>query len=170
MSAYSVLLYMIGYVAIVVGFLGVIVPILPGPPLIFLGAWLWAWGNGFVKIGWPTLVVLGVLAAVSMALNFVLTTTVSRRAGVSWRAIGGALVGALVGGIVLSALPVIGTFVGAILGAVIGMWIVEYYVRQDSQAASNAVRAYLSGTTISMITQFVVAALMVSIFVWQAHF
>jgi uncharacterized protein len=170
MSAMSLLLYIVGCLAIVVGFLGVILPVLPGPPLIFVGALLWAWGNSFVKIGWPTLAVLALLAVASMGLNFALTTSFSRRAGVSWRAIGGALVGALIGGIVLSVLPLIGTFFGAILGAVIGMWLVEYYVRQDSQAASNAVRAYLSGATLSMIVQFVVACLMVSIFVWQAFF
>ena len=115
---------------------------LPGAPLIWLGALLWAWADGFVKIGWPTLIVLGLLAAFSMGLNFFLTTTLSRKAGVSWRAIGGALLGAFVGGLLLTGIPILGTLIGAILGAMAGMWLVEYYVRRDSEAATKAVRAY----------------------------
>ena len=135
MTAFSLLLYILGCSAIVIGFSGSILPVLPGPPLIWLGALLWAWGNGFEKVGWPTLIVLGVLA-----------------------------VGAL------STIPVIGTLIGALAGAVAGMWVIEFYVRQDSRAATNAVRAYLSGATLSAVTQFVIASLMMSIFVWQAFF
>jgi uncharacterized protein YqgC (DUF456 family) len=170
MTGLSLLLYTLAYIAIIIGFLGSILPALPSAPLIWVGALLWAWADGFVKIGWPTLSVLGLLALVSMGLGFVLTTTMSRKAGVSWRAIGGALLGALIGGLFLTGIPIVGTLIGAILGAVTGMWLVEYYVRKDSRAASNAVRTYLSGTTISMATQFVIACLMVSIFVWQAFF
>ena len=170
MNELTVLLNLLAYCAIVIGFAGAILPVLPGPPLIWVGALLWAWANDFEQIGWPTLVVLALLALLSMVLNFALTTTISRRAGVSWRAIGGALIGAFIGGIVLSAIPILGTLIGAILGAVAGLWVVEYYVRQDAEAATAAVRAYLSGATLSIVTQFFIACCMVSIFVWQAFF
>lgn len=170
MTAFSLILYILGCSAIVIGFSGSILPVLPGPPLIWAGALLWAWGNGFEKFGWPTLIVLGGLAVGAMGLNAALTTTISRRAGVSWRAIGGALLGALVGGIMLTTIPVIGTLIGALTGAVVGMWLMEFYVRRDSKAATNAVRAYLSGATLSAVIQFVIACLMVSIFVWRAFF
>jgi uncharacterized protein len=170
MTATSFLFYTLGCAAIVIGFAGSILPVLPGPPLIWLGALLWAWGNDFQKIGWPTLTVLGVLAVSAILLNFVFTTTMSRRAGVSWRAIGGALLGAFVGGLILIPIPLIGTLIGALAGAMVGMWVVEYLVRQDSRAATNAVRSYLSGATLSAAAQFVIACLMVSIFVWQAFF
>lgn len=170
MTAVSFLLYFIGCAAIVIGFMGSILPVLPGPPMIWLGTLLWAWGNDFQKIGWPTLTILGILALAGMLLNFVFTTSLSRRAGVSWRAIGGALVGAFAGGLMLTAIPLIGTLTGALAGAVVGMWIIEYLVRQDSRMATNAVRAYLSGATLSAAVQFVIACLMLSIFVWQAFF
>jgi uncharacterized protein YqgC (DUF456 family) len=170
MTGQTLLLNLLAYCAIIIGFAGTVLPVLPGPPLIWVGALLWAWADGFEKVGWPTLIVLGLLALTSLVLNFVLTTTISRRAGVSWRAIGGALVGAFVGGLLLSTIPILGTLLGAILGAVAGLWVVEYYVRQDTQAATAAVRAYLSGTTLSIATQFFIACCMVSIFVWQAFF
>jgi uncharacterized protein YqgC (DUF456 family) len=170
MTATSFLLYILGCAAIILGFAGSILPVLPGPPMIWLGVLLWAWGNEFQKIGWPTLTALGILALAAILLNFVFTTTMSRRAGVSWRAIGGALLGAFVGGLMLVPIPLIGTLIGALAGAVVGMWVVEYLVRQDSRAATNAVRSYLSGATLSAASQFVIACVMVSIFVWQAFF
>jgi uncharacterized protein YqgC (DUF456 family) len=164
----TTLYYLVAYLAVTVGFLGSILPLLPGPPLIWFGALLWAWANSFQQIGWPTLIVLALLALTSMALNFMLTTTMSRRAGVSWRAIGGALLGAILGGLFLTFIPILGTFIGALIGAILGLYLVEYSIRQDQQAAMNAVRAYLSGTTLSIAVQFVIACLMVSIFIWQA--
>ena len=161
---------LLAFCAIVLVLAGARFRVRPGPPLIWVGALLWAWANGFEQIGWPTLIVLASLALISLVLNFVLTTTISRRAGVSWRAIGGALVGAFIGGIVLSAIPILGTLLGAILGAMAVLWVVEYYVRQDAEAATAAVRAHLTGTTLSIAVQFFIACCMVSIFVWQAFF
>jgi uncharacterized protein YqgC (DUF456 family) len=162
--------YILAYIAIVIGLLGSILPLLPGPFLIWGGVLLWAWANGFERMGWPTLIILGILALAAKGLDFSLTTGMSRRAGVSWRAIGAAFLGALVGGIVLSGiLPLIGAFIGAILGAVAGMWLVEYYIRKDSQAATAAVRAYLSGVGLAAVAQFAISLLMVLIFAWQAY-
>jgi uncharacterized protein YqgC (DUF456 family) len=163
------LFYILAYIAIVIGLLGSLLPVLPGPFLIWGGVLLWAWANGFEEIGWPALIILGIMALVSKGLDFVLTAGMSRRAGVSWRGIGGALLGALVGAILLSGvLPLVGTFIGAILGGVTGMWVVEYTIRQNSQAATAAVRAYLSGVGLAALAQFGIAVLMVLIFVWQA--
>lgn len=163
------LLYVVAYVAIIIGLLGSLLPVAPGPILIWGGVLLWAWANGFAEIGWPTLIILAILALVAQGMDFVLTTSMSRRAGVSWRAIGAALLGALVGGILLSGVfPVIGTLIGAVLGGAAGMWIVEYSIRQDSQAATAAVFAYLGGVGLATVAEFGVAVLMVLIFVWQA--
>lgn len=164
----NTLFFTLAYIAILVGFAGSILPVLPGPILIFGGILLWAWADGYVKIGWPTLALLGVLAAAASVLDFAVTTTLSRRAGVSWRAIGGAIIGALIGAIVLSFVPILGTLIGGLVGAVAGMWLVEDLVRKDSRAATNAVRAYLTGATISTAVTFSIALLMIAIFIWQA--
>lgn len=164
---FNVLAYL-AYLIIFVGLVTSVLPVIPGPWLIWAGALLWAWADDFSHIGWPTLIVLVMLVLANHMLDFVLTTGMSRRAGVSWRAIGGALLGALLGGIFLSALPIIGTLLGAILGAVVGMWLVEYWVKGDQQLATHAVRAYLSGVTLSVAVQMVISIVMVLIFAWQA--
>lgn len=164
----SILLAILGLILIALGLIGTILPILPGLPLIWAGALLWAWADGFQQVGWPTLIVLAVIAVAGWGVSLLVTPVISRRAGVSWRAIGGALVGGLLGGIFLSVLPVIGTLFGALLGAILGMWFVEYQIRGDEQAATAAVRAYLSGVAVTTALNLVLALLMIAIFLWQA--
>lgn len=160
----------VGYLLIVLGLIGAMTPILPGPLLIWLGALVWAWGDGFSRVGWPTLVVMGVLAAAAWLSDLLLSTLVTRRAGASWKSIGGAMAGGLLGGLFLSALPVIGTLAGALLGALLGLWLVEYNDKRNAQAAWAALRAYLSSILLSMVLEVIIALWMVSIFVWQAFF
>ena len=117
----------LAYVLIAIGVAGAVIPVLPGPMLIWLGIFVWAWADGFVRIGWPTLIVLGVLALIAWGSDIFLSTVMSRRAGASWKAIIGGIAGGLVGAAFLSALPILGTILGAILGAIAGMWLVEYW-------------------------------------------
>ncbi len=164
----SLLLEILGLILIGLGLIGAVLPLLPGLPLIWLGTFLWAWGDNFQRVGWPTLIALAVLLIVGFVLDLVLTPAISRRAGVSWRAIGGAIVGGLVGGIFLSAIPLIGTLFGALLGAIIGMWFVEYRIRGDEQAATTAVRAYVSGVAVTTLFNVLLALAMIALFLWQA--
>jgi uncharacterized protein len=157
----------IGYALVVLGLIGSVLPVLPGPILIWLGVLVWAWGDGFVEVNWWTIGILGVLAALAWASDLFFTTTLSRRAGVSWRAIAGALVCGIAGGIVLSGVPIIGTLFGALLGALLGMLVIERIIKGNWSAAGEAVRAYFTASLVSTIFELTVAFLMVGIFVWQ---
>ncbi|MEZ4681633.1 MAG: DUF456 family protein [Caldilineaceae bacterium] len=123
----------------------------------------------FNRWGWPMLIVLAVIAAIGWVLDLALASAVSRRAGVSWRAIGGAVLGGLLGGIFLTGIPIIGTLIGALAGAVLGMWFVEYRIRNDADAATAAVRAYLSGVAFATLLSVGLGLLMIAIFFWQAY-
>ncbi len=158
----------LGLILIGLGFIGLLLPILPGLPLIWAGAFVWAWGNDFQQVGWPTLIVLALFVLLGGALDLFLASAVSRRAGVSWRAIGGAILGGLLGGIFLSWIPILGTLAGALIGAVAGMWLVEFRIRGDEAAATAAVRAYLSGVAFATVINLFLAFIMLAIFLWQA--
>jgi uncharacterized protein YqgC (DUF456 family) len=162
-----VVLQAIGYALVVLGLIGAVLPVLPGPILIWLGVLAWAFGDGFVEVNWWTVGILGVLAALAWASDLFFTTTLSRRAGVSWRAIGGALVCGVLGGIFLSGLPVIGTLFGALIGALLGMLVIERYIKGNWHAALEAVRTYFTASLLSTVFEVAVALLMVGIFVWQ---
>ena len=160
----------LAYILIAIGLAGAVIPLLPGPMMIWLGAFVWAWADGFTRIGWGTLLVLGILALGAWGSDIFLTTVMSRRAGASWKAILGAIVGGLVGGGLLSALPVLGTVLGAILGAIGGMWLVEYWDKGNARAATTAVQAYVASMVFAAILELVIALVMVGIFAAQAFY
>lgn len=160
---------LVGYLLIILGLVGAVVPLLPGPVIIWLGALVWAWGDGFARVGWPTLIVLLLLALFAWAGDFLLTMMIGRKAGASWRAIGGAIVGGLVGGLLLSGMvPIIGSLAGAILGALTGIFLVEYSATRSSEAAVRAMQAYLGSMALAAVIEVLITVAMVSIFAWQA--
>lgn len=160
----------VGAVLMLIGLIGAVLPMVPGPLLIWLGAFLWAWEDGFQVVGWPTLVILGLLALLAWGLDLVLSLAMSRKAGASWWSILGAIAGGLLGGLFLSQIPVIGTLFGALLGALLGMWGVEYYLRQDEQAATAVVWAYVKGVFVTTLLEVVISLGMVGYFAWQVFF
>jgi uncharacterized protein YqgC (DUF456 family) len=161
------LYHLVGYALILLGLVGVILPLLPGPLLIWLGALVWAWGNGFERVNWVVLTVLGVLAALAWASDILLTTTMSRRSGVSWKAIGGALAGGILGGILLVGIPILGALFGALVGAMLGMLVVEWFDKRNLRRALRATWSYLVSSLLASALEIVIAGVMVGIFVWQ---
>lgn len=158
-----------GYVLMLLGLIGAVVPLLPGPMIIWAGALVWAWGDGFVRLGWPTLLLLLLLALVAWASDFLINMLVSRRAGASWKAIAGSIVGGLLGGIALSGLiPVAGSLLGALIGAVAGAFAVEYWNTRNLQTAFVAVRAYMGSVLLASLVEIAISVTMIGLFAFQA--
>ena len=112
----SALYYLIAAALVVIGLIGTVLPALPGLPLVFAGMLLAAWAGGFEQVGVATVVVLGLLTLVSLAIDFWATAHGAKRVGASRLAIIGAIVGTFAG---LLFGP-IGIFVGPFAGALIG--------------------------------------------------
>ena len=187
----SNLFFVLSYLLIFLGIVGALVPLLPGPPLIWLGALVWAWADGFVRIGWPTLLVLAVLTVIAWGADLALSFLGSKRSGAGWRSIGVSILGGLVGAILLSSVPVVGTFIGAVIGSISALWFMEYRraqvappegsgldtatnpqspsTEQEKRArATRAVKGYVGGFLMAMAVEFIISLMMLSIFAWQA--
>ena len=187
----SNLLFLAAYLLMFLGIVGALVPVLPGPLLIWLGVFVWAWADNFLRIGWPTLLILAVLTIVSWAADLGLSLLSSRRSGAAWRSVALSIVGGLVGAILLSSVPVVGTFIGAVVGSISALWLMEYRRAQVSSqqsvaqaaavtgqselnaqrnkaAATRAVKGYVGGFLMAMAVEFVISIMMLSIFAWQA--
>src|SRR5512139_173589 len=106
----QVLLWLLAAVLIAVGFAGLILPAVPGIPLVFAGLVLLAWAEDFAYVGWVTLALLGVLALLSTGVDFLAAALGAKKFGASPRAVGGAALGAVAG--LFFGLP------GIVLGAV----------------------------------------------------
>src|SRR3546814_5428416 len=78
-----------------------------------------AWADGFERVEWWWLLVLGALTALSMVIDFWATAAGAKRVGASRKAVVGAVVGTVVG---LFFGP-IGLFAGPFVGALLGeLW------------------------------------------------
>jgi len=108
--------YGLALVLMLVGASGVVVPALPGAPLVFAGMLLAAWAEGFERVGmWP-LAALGGLTVLSFVVDLWATAIGAKRAKASSLAIWGSLIGTVVG--MFFGIP--GLFLGPFVGAVIG--------------------------------------------------
>ena len=160
-------LYLAGYTLMILGLIGSVVPILPGPGLIWLGALVWAWGDNFQRVNSLELALLGVLAAAAWGGDLWVTTTISRKAGISWKAIGGSMVGGIAGGLFLSQLPVVGTLFGALIGSLLGMWALEFYDKRSAPLATKAMMVYSAGVFLTTLLEVTLALAMIALLAWN---
>lgn len=116
MTDFSTLWYVLAIVLILVGVAGTILPALPGIPLVFAGMLLAAWAGDFQQVGGWTLGILGLLTAVSFAIDFLATAMGAKRVGASRLALLGAVIGTFAG----LALGIVGVFIGPFVGALLG--------------------------------------------------
>jgi uncharacterized protein len=109
-------MWVLAVLLVVGGLAGTVLPALPGVPLVFGGLLLAAWADGFERVGVITLITLGVLTALSFAIDFAAAALGAQRVGATKYAIAGAALGTFMG--LFLGLPglLVGPFVGAVAG------------------------------------------------------
>src|SRR5918911_3314299 len=120
---------------IVVGLAGVVVPFLPGLPLVWGGVLLWALGR-HDPVAWGTLVIATILLAAGTAAKYALPGRRLRGSGVPLSSI---LLGGVLGVVGFFVIPVL----GAVLGFVLGVYLAER-LRLGSRAAWPSTRSALA--------------------------
>jgi uncharacterized protein YqgC (DUF456 family) len=110
------LLWVLAIALMLAGAAGIVLPAIPGVPLMYAGMVVAAAIDDFQRIGWVTLVVLGLLTLLAVGVEFLASVMGVRYAGASRRAIWGALIGTVVG--LFFGLPglIFGPFAGALIG------------------------------------------------------
>ena len=150
------LYYALAVILILVGIAGVILPALPGLPLVFIGMLLAAWAGDFQQIGWVTLVVLGLLTLLSVAVDFFATLVGAKRVGASKKALWGAVLGTFVG----IFFGPIGLFAGPFVGALLGeLWL----GKEIGQATKVGLGTWL-GIVLGIVLKLGVAFAMLGLF------
>jgi uncharacterized protein YqgC (DUF456 family) len=162
MSADQVFGFVIVLIVMLLGLAGAILPGLPGTPLVFLAALghrLWFQDR---SVNWWVIATLGVLMAVSLAVDFLATSLGAKGLGATWRGMVGAAVGAIVGLFFAPIGLILGPFLGAMLLEAIGGrdW------RESGKAGLGAAIGFLAGTVgriaccVAMIGLFVLSLLL----------
>ncbi len=140
-----------------VGLIGAIAPVIPGPPIVWLGALFYAYQTGWQQIGAPTLTLLGILAVAGGTSDWWLGYLGARRGGASIWGTLASFAGGIAGFFVLNV-------VGMIVGSLAGVIAVEYFRHRDWQRVWRASRGYLAGWLLSMVVEVVVCLVMIGLF------
>jgi uncharacterized protein len=143
-------------ILVVLGVLGTVLPVLPGVLFVFGGLFLAAWAQDFSRVGWVGLTVIGVLALLAFAAEFVASLLGARRVGASPKALVGAAIGGFIG--VFFGLP--GILLGPFLGAVVGELLARGGLKQATQVG---VGTWL-GLVFAAIAKLVIVFLMIGTF------
>jgi len=139
-------LWILAGLLMVAGILGIVLPALPGVPLLFAGLLLAAWVDGFRYVGIGTMVFIGVLGLLSFGADFLAGLAGVKRFGGSKRAIAGAALGGAVG--IFFGFP--GILLGPFAGAVIGELTLRRDVKQAGKAGVGATIGFLVGTALKL--------------------
>lgn len=157
MDGTIVALWALAAVLVLVGLAGLVLPAVPGAPLLFAGLVAAAWAEDFMYVGGGTLVALGVMAVLTYAVDFAATAFGAKRFGASRRGIIGAAIGALLG----LFLGVLGVLIGPFVGAVIG----ELSTRRDLFSAGRAGIGATIGLAIGAAAKLALGIAMIGVFV-----
>ena len=150
--------FVVALLIMVLGLVGCVFPLLPGPAIIWLGALFYAWSTGFQSMGWITLVALAAIALAASTSDVWVGAAGQRRAGASiWSTLGSTIGGII--GLFIFAIP--GMLIGSILGALLPDWQRWRDWRHISNVSFRTVKNWL----VSVLVQVLLGLAMVAIFV-----
>ena len=158
----SFIFYVLAVVLVLIGIAGIVLPALPGIPLVFAGLLVAAWGDGFVHVGWVPLTVLGLLTLASIAVDVLATVVGAKRVGASRKALWGTFVGSIVG---LFFMP-IGLFAGPLAGALLG----EYWHTRELGRSTKVGLATWLGILLGFALKLALVIAMLGIFAFAWFF
>lgn len=139
-----------GTILVVAGLAGLLLPLLPGAPLLFLGFLLLAWAEDFQHVGTGTLLVLGLLALLTYVADLLAGAIGAQRFGAPPRALAGATLGTLVGILFGLAGVLLGPFIGAVAGALTD----RRSLREAGRSGVGATLGLLFGTAAKLALGF----------------
>lgn len=145
-------------VLMLAGLAGSVVPLIPGTPLVFAGALVYAIATDFTPVGAGRLAVLAALAVAGWALEHLAGALGARGAGGGRAAVIGAIAGAVIG---LAFAP-LGLLLGPIAGAIAG----ELLSGRDPVGSVRTGIGTALGVLGGVVAHFAFALTMVALFVW----
>jgi uncharacterized protein YqgC (DUF456 family) len=151
----EIAVYILAIALIVIGLIGAVLPSLPGIPMIFGGIWLAAAADNYRHLGTTWLIVLGLLAALGIATDFIAASLGAKRVGASSAAIWGATIGTFVG--LFFGLP--GLILGPFVGALAGELFSSRSVLRSAHVGIGTWLGLLFGALVKLVLSLVMVAL-----------
>jgi uncharacterized protein YqgC (DUF456 family) len=164
MTAEEILGLTLTLLVMMVGFVGSIVPFLPGPPLVLIAAIghrLW-FGEHSASV--PILLYLGLLTVTALLLDHFASVYGAKRFGATWRG----LLGAFVGGVIGIFFNIPGIIIGPFLGAMLFELMGGYKIDKASRAGLGATLGVFAGVIGKCVLSVVMIGLFTISVIWRS--
>ncbi len=146
----------------IVGLIGIVVPVLPGLFFVWLGVLLWSI-NETSATGWGVLLGATALAGLGVLLQFLIPGQRMRRAGVRTSTLVVGVVFAVILGIII---PVVGAFVGFPLGIYVLQRMRRHDHRRAWDSTVHALKAVGLNIVIELATALIIIAIWLAAMMW----
>jgi len=156
MSDYALILWVLSGILTVAGLAGLLLPLLPGAPLLFFGLLLGAWAENFHYVGSRTLLALAGMALLTYLVEIAASILGVKKFGGSNRA----TIGAVAGGVIGLFLGIPGIILGPFAGAVIG----ELSLQRELDQASRAGFGTVVGLALGVAGKLAIGIAMIGLF------
>jgi uncharacterized protein YqgC (DUF456 family) len=158
----DIALLIIGFVLMLVGILGSFLPVLPGPPISWVGLLLLHLTEA-VPQNWTFLSITAVVAVVVFALDYIIPAMGTKKFGGSRTGMIGTTIGLLVS-LVFPVLGIFGIIIWPFVGALVGELINKADQKTALRAAFGSFMGFLTGTFL----KFLVAVVFMGLFIAKA--
>ncbi|MFO7850878.1 MAG: DUF456 domain-containing protein [Bacteroidota bacterium] len=145
------LLLALAIVFIIIGIVGCLVPVLPGPPLSFLGLLVLHFTE-FADFRINLLIILGLIAIIVAVFDYVVPIWGTKKLGGTKYGIRGATIGLLIGLFFGPLGVIIGPFIGAVIGELIYKDDFNYAIR----AGLGSLVGFMAGIGLKLATSLVI--------------
>ena len=145
----------------IVGWLSLLIVIVPGLVIMWIGALGYGLATGFDTTAWIIFAIMTVLMVVGSLADNVLMGASARQKGASWWSLGAAWVGAIIGTIVLPP-------IGGLIFALLALFLVEYYRLKDSKQAFDSSASLATGCGWSVVVRFGIGFIMLILWILWA--
>jgi uncharacterized protein YqgC (DUF456 family) len=149
MSDYVLLI--LGIILMLLGIIGCLVPVLPGPPISYLGL-IMLHVTKFGQFSGTILISLAAIAIVVSILDYIVPIWGTRRFGGSKYGMRGATVGLIIG----LFLGPVGIIVGPLIGAIVGELIFKDDLKYAIKAGFGSLLGFLTGIGLKLAASFVI--------------
>ena len=155
----TVLLAILCSVLLIAGLAGIVLPVLPGVPLAWLGFFVYAIGTGFDRISITTTVVFSILMVLTLVLDLVAPMLGASKYKASKLGILGSFVGLMAGVI---AFGFWGIILGPFIGALLGELVARKQPEQAFKSALGTLFGFLAGSLIKIVVVLTMAGFFIA--------
>lgn len=155
----NIILLVISSLLMLVGFLGIVLPFIPGVPLVWLGIFIYAIFTGFESISILAVIIFFILMAFTLVLDFAAPLLGLKKFKASGWSMVGSLLGFIIGVIFFN-------IWGAILGPIIGAFTLEILTQRDLRKGSRAALGTLIGSILGVAIKLAIALVMIGYFIF----